>query len=221
MTTDIKLNSKEPSASQIKDSNIDKNLKAELSSESLPADWDKGPVIKLVGTNFNAITMDVGKHVFVDFYAEWCGFCRILDPIWTKLAEHFKSSPDIVIAKIDGTLNELPGIELITFPTLRLFRKGDNKVIEFTKQRTLAKLIAFVENSGELSPTPHESEEEEAGNKEADPEKSTEMKESGEKSLPEKSTSAAIDLAPPEPQSTQPTPKHVKSKKKKSKSIKK
>lgn len=161
MATEVKDKGKEGSSSHHKSiDEAEKALKMELSSESLPMDWDKGPVIKLVGKNFREIAFDTRKDVFVDFYAEWCGFCRILEPIWNKLGEHFRSSSDVVIAKIDGTINDLPDIDLNTFPSLRLFRKGDNKIFEFTKQnRSLNKLIAFVENGGQLSPSPHESDE--------------------------------------------------------------
>lgn len=163
MATDVKGKDegKESTSSNKDIDKAEKSLKMELSSESLPMDWDKGPVKKLVGKNFQEIAFDPLKNVFVNIYAEWCGFCRILEPTWNKLGEHFQSSSDVVIARIDGTLNDMPGVEFVRFPSLKLFRKGDNQIIEFTKQtRNLNKLISFVENSGQLSPSPQESDNE-------------------------------------------------------------
>ena len=49
-------------------------------------------------------------------------------PIWDKLGEKFADSDDVVIAKMDSTANELENIKVQGFPTIKLFKKGDNKV---------------------------------------------------------------------------------------------
>ena len=78
----------------------------------------------LTGYNFEAVLHDTTKNVLVDYYAPWCGHCKELVPEWDKLAEVLKDRDDVVVAKMDATLNELSHTIVRSFPTIRLYRKG-------------------------------------------------------------------------------------------------
>ena len=43
----------------------------------------------------------------------------------------------VVIAKMDSTTNELEDVQVQGFPTIKLFKKGDNKVIDYNGDRTV------------------------------------------------------------------------------------
>lgn len=60
--------------------------------------------------------------------APWCGHCKQLAPIWDELAEKFKDSADIVIAKMDSTANEVEDVSVQSFPTLKYFPAGGKDV---------------------------------------------------------------------------------------------
>lgn len=55
----------------------------------------------------------------------WCGHCKKLDPIYKKLAKRFKSVSSVVVAKMDGTENEHPDIEVKGFPTILFYPAGE------------------------------------------------------------------------------------------------
>jgi protein disulfide-isomerase A1 len=143
---------------------LDGKLKPHLLSEDLPEDWDKKPVKTLVSNNFDEVAFNKDKDVLVEFYAPWCGHCKQLAPIYDQLGEKFESNENVIIAKMDATTNELEHTKIQSFPTIKLYRKGDNKVIEYNGERTLDGLTKFLETDGvygQAAPDMPEEEEQE------------------------------------------------------------
>lgn len=140
---------------------LDGKLKQHLLSQDLPDDWNATPVKTLVASNFDSIVFDTSKNVLVEFYAPWCGHCKQLVPIYDKVGEHFEKDEDVVIAKVDATVNELEHTKVVSYPTIKLYRKDDNKPIEYTGPRTFEGLTKFIESGGTEGAGPEESVEEE------------------------------------------------------------
>jgi protein disulfide-isomerase A1 len=99
------------------------SLKPHLKSEPVPEN-NNGPVTTIVGKNWEEIVMDESKDVLVKYYAPWCGHCKALAPTWDELGVHVKDVADLVIADFDATVNEVAGLEIRGYPTLKWYPKG-------------------------------------------------------------------------------------------------
>uniref|UniRef100_A0AC35THF3 Protein disulfide-isomerase n=1 Tax=Rhabditophanes sp. KR3021 TaxID=114890 RepID=A0AC35THF3_9BILA len=125
-----------------------KELKAHLMSEEVPENWNSNPVKVLVGKNYNEVAHDPKTRSLIKLYAPWCGHCKSLVPVWEKLAEHFKDDESIVIAKMDATLNEVEGLKVNSFPTIKYYPAGSTEAVDYSGDRTLEAFIKFFETNG-------------------------------------------------------------------------
>ena len=77
-----------------------------------------------------------------------CGHCKQLTPIYEQLGEKYKDSDSVVIAKMDATANELEDIKIQSFPTIKLFPKNSEEVIDYNGARTVDALVKFIDSDG-------------------------------------------------------------------------
>lgn len=103
-----------------------KKLQPFLKSEEIPAETSEALKV-IVGKNFQSAVLDSDDDVFIKFYAPWCGHCKKLAPIWEQLANEMKDIPNLVIAKFDATANEVDGLEVRGYPTLKFYPKGNKQ----------------------------------------------------------------------------------------------
>jgi len=97
---------------------MDGSIKPDLKSDDVPEDDKDGHVQIVVGHTVEDIVFDSTKDVLLEVYAPWCGHCQALEPAYKKLAARFKDIDSVVIAKMDGTTNEHPDIDVEGFPSI-------------------------------------------------------------------------------------------------------
>ncbi|KAL6450413.1 LOW QUALITY PROTEIN: PDI1 Protein disulfide-isomerase [Candida maltosa Xu316] len=86
-------------------------------------------VVKLTSENF-ASFIEENPLVLTEFFAPWCGYCKMLGPEFSKAADSLNESyPKIKLAQIDCTEDEALCMEH-GYPTLKIIRDGDNKAAE-------------------------------------------------------------------------------------------
>lgn len=93
--------------------------------------------------NFKEEILNSEKRVLLDFFAEWCGPCRMVAPILSELAEEH---PEFVIAKVNVDKEPELASEfgVMSIPTLVVLEKGEviNRV---TGARPKAALLSLLE----------------------------------------------------------------------------
>ena len=99
-------------------------------------------VVTLTKDNFEQEVLKSDKPVLVDFWAAWCGPCRMVGPVVEQIAgEH----PEYKVGKIDVDAHpELAGqFSIMSIPTLLVFKDGKvhNKTVGVTSKENLLKLF--------------------------------------------------------------------------------
>ncbi len=103
--------------------------------------------IEITDANFDEIVLKADKPVLVDFWAEWCGPCRMVGPIVAELAQEYKDK--VVVGKLDVDNNPEVSAKLgiRNIPTILFFKNGeiiDKQVGAVPKTILATKLDAIV-----------------------------------------------------------------------------
>ena len=82
-------------------------------------------VIELSESSFETEVLQSDLPVVVDFYAPWCGPCKMLAPILEQLAKEFQGRIKFAKANVDDTPELAAAHQITGVPTLALFRGGE------------------------------------------------------------------------------------------------
>ena len=84
--------------------------------------------------------------VLVDYWAEWCGPCKMIAPILDEVAKEYEGRIKVAKLNIDENQNTPPKYGIRGIPTLMLFKNGN---VEATKVGALSKsqLTAFIDSN--------------------------------------------------------------------------
>ncbi len=75
-------------------------------------------------TNFDEVVLKSDKPVMVDFWAEWCGPCRMIAPFVEEMAHDFEGKALVVKCDVDNSPNVAVKFGIRNIPTVLFFKNG-------------------------------------------------------------------------------------------------
>jgi thioredoxin 1 len=103
-----------------------------------------GNVSEFTDSNFQSEVLDSQSPVLVDFWAPWCGPCRMIAPMVEELAQEYKGSVKIGKINIDDSPSAATSYGVSSIPTLMIF-KGGEVVDRFVGVQPKSRLQAALE----------------------------------------------------------------------------
>ena len=96
--------------------------------------------------NFEDEVLNAGEPVLVDFWAEWCGPCKMIAPVLDELADEYAGKLKICKLDVEANPDTAPKYNVKGIPTLILFKNG---AAEGKKVGALSKsqLAAFIDST--------------------------------------------------------------------------
>ncbi len=81
--------------------------------------------VKITDNNFEEQVLKSESPVLVDFYADWCGPCKMMAPIVAELAEKFEGKCRVGKCNIDENMELAQKYRVMSIPTFILFKNGE------------------------------------------------------------------------------------------------
>ena len=103
-------------------------------------------IVHLSDDSFETEVLKSSQPVLVDYWAEWCGPCKMIAPALDQIASEYSGKVKVAKLNIDDNPNTPPRYGIRGIPTLMLFKDGE---VEATKVGAVSKsqLTAFIDSN--------------------------------------------------------------------------
>lgn len=99
------------------------------------------PIVDVTDQGFEEKVLKVEKAVLVDFWASWCGPCKMAEPVLEELSEEYKDKVTFTKVNVDENPQTPQNYQVMSIPTTILFKDGK----EVGRQIGFAGKQAFVD----------------------------------------------------------------------------
>ena len=98
-------------------------------------------IVKVTDADFDS-KVESGVQL-VDFWATWCGPCKMIGPVLEELAADYEGKADILKLDVDENPSTAAKYEVMSIPTLIVFKDGQpfDKVVGFQPKENLAEVL--------------------------------------------------------------------------------
>jgi thioredoxin 1 len=102
-----------------------------------------GKIIELTDADFDEVVHNSDVPVLVDFWAPWCGPCKMMAPILEEIADEYLNKAKVCKLNTDDARDSAMEFGISAIPTLILFKDGQvqNKWVGLTSKKDIAKAI--------------------------------------------------------------------------------
>ncbi len=103
-------------------------------------------IVHVTDDSFESEVLQSSQPVLIDYWAEWCGPCKMIAPVLDDIADEYNGKLKVVKLNIDENPNTPPRYGIRGIPTLMLFKNGE---VEATKVGAVSKsqLVAFIDSN--------------------------------------------------------------------------
>jgi thioredoxin 1 len=103
-------------------------------------------IVHVTDDSFESEVLQSSQPVLIDYWAEWCGPCKMIAPVLDDIANEYTGRLKVAKLNIDENPNTPPRYGIRGIPTLMLFKGGE---VEATKVGAVSKsqLVAFIDSN--------------------------------------------------------------------------
>lgn len=82
-------------------------------------------VLNVTSENYESEVLKSDKKVLIDFYADWCGPCKMMSPIIDEIAEEMKETVKVGKINVDENQNLAMEYGVMSIPTIVILKNGE------------------------------------------------------------------------------------------------
>ena len=100
-------------------------------------------VIKITNENFDEEVVNSSTPVIVDFYADWCGPCKMMSPVIDQIADELGTTVKVGKVNSDEDIDLAQKFGIMSIPTIMIFKNGQmvNSFVGVTPKSTIIEAL--------------------------------------------------------------------------------